>query len=211
MPRINHVQKARKDQGNCGRCRAHIPAGAPYKYIEFRYGGRHVRCDSASCHFRPSELTQSKLSQALAAQESAQDGIAEWQPEGHEVDDLRQILEDAAQEIRDCAQEYRDSADNINQTAEGSSVAQDCEEKADQLEEWADSIESEASNLQDMDDEEPEEPEEPGEDATPEEREQHKADHAKWEEAHEEWKSKQDDWAQEQRDAAEAALGECPC
>lgn len=220
MPRVNYVTKARKDQGACGRCRKPIPVGAPYKYIEFRYGGRHVRCDS--CTFRPSEMTQSKLSSALAAREDAEDAISEW--DGEDIEDLRTALDDCATAIKDCGQEYRDSADTINQTAEGSSVAADCEEKADALEGWGDEIESAKDNLEDWDgDEEPEEPSEP-EDHHPEcaslkdintkcdcDQAERAAAHDEWEAKHEEWKTAHDEWVEAQREAAVEALGECPC
>lgn len=200
MPRINEVKKARKDQGECSGCGKPIVAGQPYKYIEFRFGPRRVKCDE--CRFRPSELTQSKMSGALSAQEQCEDAIAGFngvEAEG-DVSDLRQALEDAASEIRDVGQEYRDSADAINSTAEGSSTAQDCEEKADALEQWADDIEQSANELEDCDHEMPEELDE---DATDEQREAYKK-------AREEREAAVTDWAEEQTQKAGEAIGDCP-
>jgi hypothetical protein len=59
--RVERVKAARKDQGTCNSCGKPITKGMAYKSISFRYGGTRKR--HASCpEFRPSEMTQSKMS-----------------------------------------------------------------------------------------------------------------------------------------------------
>jgi len=136
VPRINQVKKSRKDQGRCGRCGDPLPEGSPYRYWKFRYGGKSKRCLKASCNPRQSELTQSKLSGAYAAQENFEDSIAGCGT----VEDVQALLEETADSVEEVADEYQESADAINETAEGSPVAEECEEKAEQLREWVEEI-----------------------------------------------------------------------
>jgi len=138
MPRVNHVKKCRKDQGACGRCGAPLPVGSAYRYWEFRYGGRHVRCMKAECNPRASELTQSKLSEVYAAQEDGEQNIHDW--DGVDIEDLKGYLSEAAERIREVGQEYQDAADAINETAEGSPIAEENEERASELESWAEEL-----------------------------------------------------------------------
>jgi len=134
MPRINQVKKARKDQGKCGRCGAALPAGSAYQWIKFRYGGKHIRC--MACHFRGSELTQSKLSGALAAMEGADDAL----PGASTMEEIKDVAECAAEQIEEVGEEYQESADAILCEFSESSVADDCQEKAEELSSWAEEI-----------------------------------------------------------------------
>lgn len=127
MPRVNHVTKARKSPGSCGKCHVTINPGNPYKWIKFRYGGKVIRC--GSCVFRPSDLTQSKLSQVYAAQESIEDYLDGW---GGDLDDLRSEVDSAAEQIREVAQEYEDAADAMGEAGEQH------RENADELNGWVD-------------------------------------------------------------------------
>jgi dsDNA-specific endonuclease/ATPase MutS2 len=143
MPRINHVKKARKDQGTCGRCGKPIKAGDSYRWIKFRHGGKRKRCSDPACRFRQSDLTQSdKLSRVYEAQETAEENInaLDTSDESFE-DDLRNVLEEAANEIREVAGEYEEAAENIREHFSESSTADECEEKAGELESWADELE----------------------------------------------------------------------
>lgn len=149
MPRINRVEKARKAQGNCGKCGVEIGVGDSYLWIQFRHGGRIIRCLKHECRFRDSNLTQSKMSDAYRAQEDAEDAANKW--DGEKLEDLQTIAEECASEIRDVAEEYRESADNIRATFEESPIADDCEEKADGLEEWAGEIEDSLQSFDEFD------------------------------------------------------------
>lgn len=76
MPRVETVKKARKSPGNCGTCYKKIEAGESYFKWAFRFGGKHQNC---AIHYpRPSQLTQSKMSEAYSAIEDAEDLVSEW-------------------------------------------------------------------------------------------------------------------------------------
>jgi hypothetical protein len=139
--RINYVDKAAKDQGKCEHCGQAIPKGYGYKWIKPRYGGkrrRHLTCPS----WRPSEMTSSKMSGVLAAQEGFDDFLSGWNPEDG-VGAVTDALSTAADEIRGVAEEYRESAQNI-EDGFGHEVymSQELNEKADELESWADDVEN---------------------------------------------------------------------
>lgn len=152
MPRVNTVAKARKAQGTCGKCGAEIGAGDGYRWIKFRHGGRRVRCLKPECRFRNSDLTQSKMSEVYAAQESAEDSIGDCAS----IEDLKALAEETADEIERVAEEYQESCDNIRDQFTDSTTADECEEKADGLQDWADNL---RSVLDDFSDEfEPAEP-----------------------------------------------------
>ncbi len=59
--RVITVKKARKAQGNCGRCSDPIGVGDSYRHWSFRYGGTQRRCVKPSCSPRQSELTQNDV------------------------------------------------------------------------------------------------------------------------------------------------------
>ena len=141
MPRINHVEKARKDQGACGKCGEPIIAGSPYNHISFRYGGKRKRHATKECQFRASDLTQSKMSAVYAAQESLEDYLADWADTV--VDGLRGECEEAASEVRCVAEEYAEAADAMGD------AGADHQEKADELEAFADVLEN--VDLEDFD------------------------------------------------------------
>lgn len=143
MTRIHIVKKARKDQGFCLGCRKPILAGDSYSWIEFRFGGRRVKC--ASCRFRPSEMTQSHLSNVYAAQESFEDFVKTW--EGTDLEDLTAEVENDIDVIRDVAEEYRNAAEAIREVADNS-IAEQNEENADQLSDWCDELERAMDELE---------------------------------------------------------------
>jgi predicted RNA-binding Zn-ribbon protein involved in translation (DUF1610 family) len=135
--RVNTVKKARKDQGTCPSCGKAIKAGDAYKWAKGRYTAKKIRCES--CAFRQSDLTSSdKLSQVYAAQEGAEDAMAEWAGEEGEA---QAIMENLAEAVREVANEYQESADNIHEHFSESEKADECEERSQELEQWADECE----------------------------------------------------------------------
>lgn len=137
--KITHVKNAQKDQGTCCKCNKEIKAGEPYSWIKPQYGTKRVVC--GNCHFKNSDLTTSdKLSTVYAAQENAEDSVADW--DGEDIEDLKSFVSDMASEIRDVADEYQSSCDAIKERFSESSTADECEEKAESLGSWADELES---------------------------------------------------------------------
>lgn len=155
MPRINYVKKSRKDHGNCRKCGDPILKGSAYRWIQFMYSGKHVRCAKVSCGFRQSDLTSSdKLSRAYAASETIQDAVDDFVLNVHVKDilekaqDVASAVEEAKAEIEEVAQEYNESADNIEYYFEGSETAEDCRQKANDLEYWGYEFDNPLSDLQ---------------------------------------------------------------
>lgn len=253
--RITTVKHAKKKGIACGKCHDKIKPsrdekqtvtdkrtgkskkkivrvlGDSYRWIKFNRGPTLIRCMKPECAFRQSDMTRGKMSGVYAAQESAQDSIAEW--EGENVEDLKQILSDAAEAIKEVAQEYTDSADNIEQAfTGGSATADECKEKAESLESWADELEQVDFEEWDGPDE-GDEPEElkckhceetitkvegeddkytHGEEAEGSQRggdSDHDAEPEETEAKNSQGQTREE-WAEDQRSAAEEAIGNCP-
>lgn len=143
MPRVNTVKKARKDQGSCGKCGDALPAGSPYRFWKFRYGGKRKRCMKTECNPRRSDLTQSKLGTVYDAQDEAHETLRGWDRE--DVSVLRDALESLAGTVREVSEEYAEAAEPFGNQGEN-------QERADELESWADEIESKASDLEEYED-----------------------------------------------------------
>jgi hypothetical protein len=120
MPRVIAATKNRAGKKiACGHCGHKIEPGEKYFHFSFRYGGKHYRC--GGCPPKPSELTQSKLSGAYSAVESATAQIDDIRMSG-ELDSLTTILEACADEIDQVRDEYQESLENM-----GENLAQGCD------------------------------------------------------------------------------------
>ncbi len=133
MPRVNRVEKSRKDQGQCSKCSKPLPAGSAYLYWEFRYGGRRVRC--LDCPPRRQDLTQSAFFQSLYDIEDAVQEIADWED-----------LEGVIGMIEELSDECQDSLDSMPQQLQEDSIPQ---RRIDALEDFK----MEFENLSDPEDE----------------------------------------------------------
>jgi hypothetical protein len=134
MARVTTIQAAKKDQGVCGRCGDPIHAGDGYRHFTpgFRSRNKQVRCMKPACTPRPSELTNSKLSEAYAAQEDAQATIGQ----AATMDDITSALEDAAGRAREVAEEYESAV-------QAAPMLEDqVRESIDALETWADELDN---------------------------------------------------------------------
>jgi hypothetical protein len=127
--RVNQVKKAQKDQGTC-TCGIKIEKGMPYKWIAFRYGGKRFRCDS--CSFRPSDLTESKMSTVYSAQEGLEDFMGSW--DGTDIEELKSEIENMTSQVDEVIDEYREAAEAM----QGGGTQH--EERADELEGWKEEI-----------------------------------------------------------------------
>lgn len=149
MPRVTTVNKARVDQGACGKCSTPIKVGSPYRWWKFRYGGRRVRCMNPACAPRPSDLTQSEfLGTLYDIEETVSTAVAELR-DGGEPSDCAQALRDAAEELRNLGTDCQDKLDNMPESLQQGDTgqllenrAQECESKADELDSAADEIDS---------------------------------------------------------------------
>jgi len=109
MPRVKHVEHARKPAGKCGCCGAEIQVGAGYYWLAFRFGGKRIRCAKPECRFKRSDMTQSKLSGVYAAQEDAEAALAKWDRKS--VEALQEIVTTAGESVREVLDEYESAAE----------------------------------------------------------------------------------------------------
>ena len=199
MPKVS--TKKKNSAGlpyDCCRCSDKITAGNSYYEWSFRYGGtyrQHVSHGSP----KQSQLTQSKLSGAYAAIESAEEAVGT----AESVEDLISALEECASEIDGVAEEYQESFDAIPENLQQGGPAQEMQEKIEALQSFSEELNSAAGGLEEFDEEEPEEPDFERYSTTPEFDEAHKA----WKTKHDEWEEKQTAHLEEQRSAAEESLG----
>lgn len=185
--KIHQVQKARKSPGSCCVCHRPIEIGAAYKWVQEYRGVK--RSAHADCKFRSSHLATGRLSEVYAAQESAQDELADV--ERGDAEALRNCLETLRDEVQRLADEYQESADSIGEHFEGSEQHQELEDHASELEDWYSNLDDAVSELDEFDDEDPDR--EDPENETDEEREERRLV-----------------WFDERLERAETLLGECP-
>lgn len=153
LAQVKHVKRAQKDQGKCSGCGKELPAGSEYRYYKpgFRSRTKIRICMSESCTPRRSQLESSKLSEAYAAIEDAEDRLSVTgtpeEPAVLTVEEVQEIIDDCASEIRRISEEYETSI-------EAAPMLEDTiREKIDQLDQFADELESLSL------DDEPEKPE----------------------------------------------------
>ena len=102
MPRVNFVQKARKDNPA-------VKAGEPYYWWKFRYGGKHYSKTSPT----RSQLTQSSFLSQIYDIEDDILGKAEANYEVRDASDLDVIREDAVSQLEELKSEVEDNLENI--------------------------------------------------------------------------------------------------
>lgn len=197
MPvQLKTVNRSRQDQGICSHCRDPLPAGTPYRYYKpgFRSKTKIRVCMKSECTPRRSQLDQSKLSDAFAAIETAEDAIANAET----VEAVQNAIDECASAIRDVSGEYEDTISNTPM------LEDQLREKIDALDSFADELESLSL------DEEPEKPEPPREPNR-----QDFASNAAFDESHSRWHSdytdfegELEDWKHECEEALETAKQE---
>ncbi|KKK54272.1 hypothetical protein LCGC14_3086400 [marine sediment metagenome] len=143
MARVTQVQHARKEN-RCGKCGTPILVGDPYRHASPRAhlataGIKMVRCIKATCAFKTSDLTTSKMSGVYATQEDLQLAIdGDFTPA-----DVLNSLQEAAEAVRAVGKEYREGATNIEDGFGHETMqSQEMTEKADALDEYADALEN---------------------------------------------------------------------
>jgi hypothetical protein len=146
MPRVNTQKKSTRGKDiRCGRCGAEIVPGEDYFKWSFRYGGTRTNCYRHRP--RPSELTQSKLSEVYAAVESAEDAL---KGEGLTVSDIQEAVGEVAEVVEEVAGEYEEAAEPFNYQGEH-------QERADELRDWGSELEGfypdESDDVQEVRDE----------------------------------------------------------
>lgn len=150
MPRVHSMTSQGRAKGGsmkCVGCAHPIVKGETYFQwsIKAQRGGTTYRQHTSHGHPKQSQLTNSKLSGAYAAIESAEASIAAASGK----DDLVEALESCASEIEQVRDEYQESLDNMPDGLQQGTTGQEIQEKIDALESFADSLNSAAGDLDD--------------------------------------------------------------
>jgi len=139
MARVHHLSTSNVEH-TCRRGHV-IPKGQPYSWAAPGFRARK-RFACAEHPFRSSELTTSKVGEAIAAGEALTDALdAIDTTDAGAIDAIREAVESFAGEIRQYADERREAADTW-------------ENGNSQLEEYADTAESAADEIESHDVEE---------------------------------------------------------
>lgn len=197
MPvQLKTVNRSRQDQGNCKNCGKPLPAGSAYRYYKpgFRSKLKIRVCMKPECTPRRSQLDQSKLSDAYAAIETAEDAIADAET----VESVQGAVDDCASAIRDVSGEYEETISNTPM------LEDQLREKIDMLDSFADELESLSL------DEEPEEPEAPPEPNRSdfEDDDSFNEAHDAWDDDYTDYQGAIEDWEHECEEALETAKQE---
>jgi len=132
MPRVHSRTKRRGGKTyTCDKCREPIEPQQRYYTSSFRYGGTRTRHETCG-YPRPSELTQSRLSEVYAAMETLQDNADTWETE----EDAQQAAQDAADVVREVVEAYTEAAEHFGGQGENQERAEQLESFADDLESW---------------------------------------------------------------------------
>ena len=151
MARVNVVQRAKKPQGQCGRCQADINVGDPYRWTKRRYGPRLVRCMESTCGYKPSEMTGSAHLQAIyGAQEDWSDAQGQYARNELDIGGLADELESAASVIREESESYQESADSQGEYFPGSEQVETAEANATACQEGADAADEIVEKLREV-------------------------------------------------------------
>ena len=151
MARINHVKKARKDQGQCLRCGTEIKAGDPYKWVKPMHSAKKITCEG--CQFRATDTSTAKYAPLLDTINDTQSELFNMpHAEGYNlrikesrttfVEDVKQSLVSVGEQAREIGSEYEDSADNMEEYFPGSERVDNLRQANEDLGEYAEELDS---------------------------------------------------------------------
>lgn len=158
--RVTHVSKSRKSPGKCHKCGCTIHKGESYRWFQFAFSPKTIRCAKPECMPTRSDLTRSEFYRSLFAIE---DAFSKAMGAGKQAVDptiVASAARDAAEELRNLASECEDKRSNMPEGLQDSDTgqlletrAQECNDKADEIESYADDAESKWESRADEDDE----------------------------------------------------------
>ena len=125
MPKVHHVKKARKDQGNG------IKVGDSYYWWKFAFGPRMV----SKTYPKPSQLTRSEfLGTLYTIQDSVEALVAK--------DSLHDDLESIINEIRTLGEECEEKRENMPEQLQDVGAGEILMERSEAMESWAPELDS---------------------------------------------------------------------
>lgn len=169
---LNHVGKARKDQGRCAICTLPVMAGDAYKWWKGRFTPRYVAHAGCSVPMYRRE-TNPLRSDHMAAADEVSEAMSATSPESA-AEYLRSAM-DMVQGVVDELEGRIDSWSGTN--LEYSQQSEACQQSRDDLQDWLDNAEEWASELEDLD---------PEPEADDEDDEDDDGEHADWQQSFDE-------------------------
>lgn len=141
MPRVTHVQSARKDNPVCSK-------GESYYWWKFRFGGKLY----SLTYPRPSQLTQSAYKSTCY---DLADQISDFKPDGSEpqevIDQATEFLEDVRTSIEELRDECQESVDNMPESLQEGPTGELLNERVSACEEADNDIDSAVSEVESVD------------------------------------------------------------
>lgn len=147
MPRVKTIQKARKAQGQCGKCGCKINKGDAYRKWAFRFGGRHVRCMKPECSPKQSDLTNSPFLSTLYK-------IQETTFDGEDASDLESQRDKVVGELQSLLDDTQGSLDNMPEGLQQGSTGEMLQERISTLEDAINTLENVDCTIEDKEEDE---------------------------------------------------------
>lgn len=138
MPRVTHVEHARKEQ-KCDNGEI-VKVGEPYYWWKFRYGSKHV----SKTQPRPSQLTQSEF---LGTIYDLQDRIEEISSDDIREGTAESIIDDVISQLEDLKSETEDKLSNMPEQLQDSDTGQLLQGRCDSIDEWIGDLENVKSEI----------------------------------------------------------------
>lgn len=151
--RVNRVSKCRKSPGKCHKCGCAIKVGDPYRWFQFAFSPKSVRCSKSECAPTRSDLTRSGFYQSLFGIEDTFNAACGEARSSTDPTIAIQAARDAADELRNLGSECEEKRSNMPESLQDSSSGQlleerqnECEDKASEFESYADTAETDWEN-----------------------------------------------------------------
>lgn len=137
LAKVNHVAKARKDQGKCESCDTVVTRGMPYYWFTKGYMSsyKHVRCVN---HYPTlSERESSMKAQVYAAQENFEANVSNLAFVLDDLDIIRNAYEEYVEDVRSYAEDRRAALDEWEYgNSQLEELAEAAEEALAEVEDW---------------------------------------------------------------------------
>lgn len=147
--RVNSVAKCRKSPGQCHKCGCKIKVGEPYKWFQFAFSPKSIRCSKSECAPTRSDLTRSEFYRGLYAIEDAFGKACGEARSAVDPTGAISAARDAAEELRNLGSECEEKRSNMPEGLQDSDTGQlletrasECEDKASEIESYADDAEA---------------------------------------------------------------------
>lgn len=145
MPRVTVVKSARKSPGKCSKCGCMINVGDSYRWWQFAFSTKSVRCGKSECAPKPADLTRSEWQQMMIGHEETFDSIRN--DLGNDLGAAASDLESLADEVEGYGEEQQEKYDNMPEGLQAGTTGQLLEERSEQASEIAEALRDAATTI----------------------------------------------------------------